>query len=164
MLCPTFSILKYTRIWEGGIKNRQRRRTFCFSTRVLPSRPASWSLRYWGQWAAGQAQHFSVGSGQGWWASILHPTPARFYTGNAGGSGIALVNNQNVKVVHSAPPQGTNLQKLPLEQSSSSSHSVPRSALILQLISHFPRVRYFRTPLIIFHFATGKCIEHDVLM
>lgn len=43
MLCPTFSILKYTRIWEGGIKNRQRRRIFCFSTRVLPSRPVSWS-------------------------------------------------------------------------------------------------------------------------
>lgn len=52
----------------------------------------------------------------------------------------------------------------PLEQSSSSSHSVPHSALMLQLISHFPCVRYFRTPLIIFHFAPGKCIEHDVRM
>lgn len=102
----------HTDLGGEGDKNRQRRRIFCFSTRVLPSQTATWSLRLE---AAGQAQHFCVGSGLGWWASILHPMPipVHFYTGDAGDSDIALLNNQNVKVVRCGPPPGAALQMLP---------------------------------------------------
>lgn len=149
----------------GGVdKNRQRKRIFCFSARVLPC--LLHGLWEWRQWAPGQTQHFSIGSGQGWGESILHPTlcPHQLISalGMLRGSDTALLNNQNVRVVHSDPPQGAALQMLPLKQSSSSSPSVPHSALMLQLISHFPCVSYCRTSLIIFHFVPGKCIEHDV--
>lgn len=92
------------------------------------------------------------------------PSPVHFYIGDAGDSDIALLNNQNVKVVLCGPPPQAALQMFPPGAELFQSHSVPHSALMLQLISHFPRVRYFRTPLIIFHFAPGKCIEHDVRM
>lgn len=148
-------------IWEGGDENRQRKRIFCFSTRVFP-------LPFLRLEAAGSMTSpalpyiLRAGLVGSHLPSCPVPTPLRLRTGDTGGSDITLLDNQSGKAAGSGPSYRATRQMLPLELSSSSSCLVPRSGLMLQLSSEFLCFRSFRTSLIISHFAPRKYIEHDV--